>query len=97
MSTPDEPEVTVTLTFSRMIAERLAALIVPGAAATDDPVKDVLYELADHAQQAVYRSGAWEREWICQALGYDWLANLESDPGAPEHTRWQRPRRSTDG
>ena len=88
-----EPGVTVTLTFSRQIAERLAALIAPGMQATDDPVKDALYELADRAQQAVSRSGAWERDWICQAFGYDWLANLEPDPENAD-IGWQRPRGS---
>lgn len=89
---PDEPKVTITLTFTQTVAERLAALADPSLG-TRMGAEHALYRLADHAQQAVYRSGAWEREWICQALGYDWLANLEPDP---EHADigWQRPRKS---
>lgn len=89
----EQPErVTVTLSFSPRTAARLAAL---GADESGDPlaatVEAVLYELADHAQQAVYRPGAWEREWACQAFGYDWLENLEPDPDHPD-TGWQRPK-----
>jgi hypothetical protein len=91
------PDVTVTLTFSARTAARLGALVDSDLA---DPawtpgqrLRAVLMELADHAQQAVYRPGAWEREWICQAFGYSWQANLEPDP---EHLDigWQRPRGS---
>jgi len=58
-------------------------------------VKNVLLQLIDHAQQGVYRPGAWEREWLCQAFGYDWFVKLEpGDPyGRPdcEHI-FQRPK-----
>jgi hypothetical protein len=89
-----EPEnvTVVTLSLSRLTMERLAAFT--GTQFGPETVEHVIYELIDHAQQAVYRSGAWEREWICQALGYDWLDNLEPDP---EHADigWQRPRNDT--
>lgn len=39
-------------------------------------VKGVIERLIDHAQQGVYRPGAWEREWVCQAFGHDWIDNL---------------------
>ena len=86
----EQPEqVTVTLSFSPRIAALLLALADP--AWTERTIEAVLYELADHAQQAVYRSGSWERPWACQAFGEGWLANLEPDP---EHAAsgWQRPR-----
>lgn len=85
-----EPEqVTVTLSLSRKTVDRLAALTGPQFG--PGTAEAVIYELIDHAQQAVYRSGAWERDWICQAFGEDWLENLEPDP---EHADigWQRPR-----
>jgi hypothetical protein len=86
-------QVTVTLTFTPLVAARLAAVAEPGAEYRDQAhkISTVLYELADHAQQAVYRPGSWEREWILQAFGYAWLGNLEPDP---EHADigWQRPR-----
>src|SRR6266516_2765413 len=44
-------------------------------------VEGVIYKLIDHAQQGVYRPGAWEREWLCQAFGYDFMNFLE--PGDP--------------
>ena len=51
---------------------------------------EVLAELADHAQQGVFRAGSWERQWLVQAFGHEWTARLEQDPDA----RWRaRPRR----
>jgi len=44
-------------------------------------VEDVVGQLIDHAQQGVYRPGAWEREWLMQAFGDDWTSFLE--PGDP--------------
>jgi hypothetical protein len=90
-----QPDVTITLTFSARHAARLNALVDPDLAdpawTSEQRLKAVLMELADHAQQAVYRPGAWEREWICQAFGYDWLGNLEDDPDHLD-IGWQRPR-----
>lgn len=87
---PDEPKVTITLTFTQTVAERLAALADPSLG-TRMGAEHTLYRLADHAQQAVYRSGAWERDWAIQAFGDGWLANLEPDP---ENWRigWECPR-----
>jgi hypothetical protein len=50
---------------------------------TDAPasVEDVVRQLIDHAQQGVYRPGAWEREWLIQAFGYQWQSFLQ--PGDP--------------
>ena len=48
---------------------------------TADSVEGVVFELIDHAQQGVYRPGAWERDWLRQAFGDDWTAYLE--PGDP--------------
>lgn len=44
-------------------------------------VEEVVERLLDHAQQGVYRPGAWERGWLCQVFGGDWAASLE--PGDP--------------
>jgi hypothetical protein len=41
----------------------------------------VVERLIDHAQQGVYRPGAWERSWLMQAFGASWLARLEPDTG----------------
>jgi hypothetical protein len=39
-------------------------------------VKSVVETLIDHAQQGVYRPGAWERQWLTPAFGDDWEAKL---------------------
>ena len=58
--------------------------------------EEVIGKLVDHACQGVYRPGAWERDWLSQAFGYDWTEYLE--PGDPygrsncEHI-FQRPKR----
>jgi hypothetical protein len=57
----------------------------------------VIFELLDHAQQGVYRPGAWEHAWICQAFGEGWLANVEPDTGdvsADGRVIFDRPRES---
>lgn len=58
-------------------------------------VEDVVLQLIDHAQQGVYRPGAWERNWLISAFSDDFVEHLE--PGDPygradsEHI-FQRPR-----
>lgn len=42
-------------------------------------VEDVIGQLIDHACQGVYRPGAWERDWLRQAFGDDWML----EPGDP--------------
>ncbi len=44
-------------------------------------VEGVVSKLIDHTQQGVYRPGAWERAWLAQAFGDDWIEGLE--PGDP--------------
>jgi len=46
-----------------------------------DSVEDVILKLIDHAQQGVYRPGAWERMWLIQAFGDDFVDKLQ--PGDP--------------
>jgi hypothetical protein len=61
-----------------------------------DSVEGVLLELADHAQQGVYRPGAWERDWLRQAFGDDWTGDLErGDPYGRSNCEaiFQRPKR----
>jgi hypothetical protein len=58
-------------------------------------VKGVVQELIDHAQQGVYRPGAWERDWLRQAFSDDWTEFLEpGDPyGRPDSPMFQRPKK----
>ncbi|HXM54678.1 MAG TPA: hypothetical protein VOB72_04750 [Candidatus Dormibacteraeota bacterium] len=73
--------VSITVWLPEAWARNLGPLVDPERGLDD--VAAVLAELADHAQQGVYRPGAWEREWLCQALGYDWLDRVEPDPEHP--------------
>ncbi len=62
-----------------------------------DSVEGVVLELIDHAQQGVYRPGAWERGWLMQAFGDDWTEYLEpGDPYGRENCAhiFQRPKQS---
>lgn len=45
-----------------------------------DSVEGVVAVLIDHAQQGVYRPGAWEREWL-KSVFFDFEQFLE--PGDP--------------
>ncbi len=48
-----------------------------------------LLELVERATQGVTRPGCWERAWLRQVFGDDWIQLLEEDPQA----YWrQRPR-----
>lgn len=87
MTRPDLASITVRLPEDWV--RNLEALVDPDTGLND--VASVLVELADHAQQGVYRPGAWEREWLCQAFGYDWLVRVEPDPEHPDI--FERPRR----
>jgi len=44
-------------------------------------VEAVVHQLIDHTQQGIYRPGSWEREWLRQVFGEDWIEHLE--PGDP--------------
>jgi hypothetical protein len=69
-------DVTVTVLLPAEVARRLAVLAHPDAL---EPAAAVLVILADHAQQGVYRPGAWERDWLIQVFGDEWLDRLEPD------------------
>jgi hypothetical protein len=57
-------------------------------------VESVIQNLIEHARQGIYRPGAWEREWLCQAFADDWIDNLEpGDPyGRSPDSMFQRPK-----
>lgn len=81
-------KVQVTVELSPSTVEMLSVLRHPGEAPMS--VESVLATLADHADQGVYRPGAWERGWLAQVFGDEWVGDLEQDPEAS----WrQRPRR----
>jgi hypothetical protein len=55
------------MNLSLEISPKVAALLAvlhDGQLTGEAAVGDVLRKLIDHAQQGVYRPGAWEREWI---------------------------------
>ena len=80
MTQPNHVAITVHLPDEWV--RNLEALVDPGRGLDD--VAAVLAELADHAQQGVYRPGAWERGWLRQAFGDDRLGRLEPDPEHPD-------------
>jgi hypothetical protein len=76
MTGVNEP-VQVTITLSAEHARHLAVLADPESGPAG--VALVLATLADHAQQGVYRPGAWERDWLIQVFGDEWLTRVEPD------------------
>jgi hypothetical protein len=87
---------TITLTLSDTVADLLAVL-GPEEYPREARVQAAVNELIDHAQQGVYRPGAWERGWLIQAFGAEFLAQLEpGDPYGGTARMFNRPRpRST--
>jgi hypothetical protein len=81
MAFADRSMTEVTVGLSDVVMRRLAVLHPPGLGAADlrAHVAGVLVALADHAQQGVYRPGAWERDWLIQAFGDGWLDEVEPD------------------
>jgi hypothetical protein len=73
----EEPTVTVTLELSQRVADLLTVLTLGQYAPPD--LAGVLHKLVDHAQQGVYRPGAWERGWLEHAFGDEWQSGLEPD------------------
>lgn len=69
------PDITITVTDE--VAARLAVLGAAGESGAT--AAEVVAVLIDHAQQGVYRAGAWERGWLIQAFGDEWLSRLEPD------------------
>jgi hypothetical protein len=81
------------LEIDDLVASRLAVLVPEPRTATR--VEQAVMELIDHAQQGVYRSGAWERSWLMQAFGDDWLELIEPDPDVDWAVGHDRPRSVT--
>jgi hypothetical protein len=86
----------ITVEVSDVEYKLLEVLTKGQYGAAESGVEGVVRELIDHAQQGVYRPGAWERQWLMQAFGDDWTAHLEpGDPYGREggEAIFQRPRR----
>src|SRR6186713_928865 len=80
---PDAPNKDPNAEHYREITVSLSHTVCALLACLDDDgsVENVLEKLADHAQQGVYRPGAWEREWLIQAFSDEFEDRLE--PGDP--------------
>jgi len=65
--------------IDRETALKLAVLSLPEVRGLRPKVLFVIQQLIDHAQQGVYRPGAWERGWVSQAFGDEWLEELMPD------------------
>ena len=73
------PKKKITIEVDRVLYDLLQVLTCGPCA--PESVEGVVMELVDHAQQGVYRPGAWERDWLRQAFGDEWTAYLM--PGDP--------------
>jgi hypothetical protein len=84
------PKITIEVTET--VYSLLEVLAKDGLQRT---VEEVVLELVDHAQQGVYRPGAWERDWLIQAFGDEFIKHLEpGDPyGRPDSPMFQRPKK----
>ena len=59
----------------------LLEVLTKGKWAPAETVYGIIETLIDHAQQGVYRPGAWERQWLEQVFPRGWQGHLE--PGDP--------------
>lgn len=89
---------TITVDVSDTVYELLQVL-THGKHSSVQTVNGVVLKLIDHAQQGVYRPGAWERDWLRQVFIHDWEQYLEpGDPyGRPNSPMFQRPKRKAEG
>jgi hypothetical protein len=82
-----------TLTVSIEIGEddfKLLEALTRGKWPAAETVAGVIEHLARHAADGVRRPGAWERDWLIQCVGPEFVDELEQDPEVEWH---QRPRR----
>jgi hypothetical protein len=73
---PQPDTVRIAIEVSTVTAQLLAVL------SNNNKPEETLEALADHAQQGVYRPGAWEREWIAQVFPVEWW-EAKTEPGDP--------------
>jgi len=80
-----------TLTIA--ISDEDAALLEVLAARDDgDHALDlVVHDLIHFAADGVRRPGSWERGWVAQAFGDEFVRRLEPDPAAEWFYRPRRP------
>jgi hypothetical protein len=72
------PKITIELSET---VYSLLEVLTKGEWAPAKTVHGIIETLIDHAQQGVYRPGAWERQWLEQVFPEGWQEHLE--PGDP--------------
>jgi hypothetical protein len=68
------PKITIELSET---VYSLLEVLTKGEWAPAKTVHGVIDTLIDHAQQGVYRPGAWERQWLEQVFPEGWQEHLE--------------------
>lgn len=69
----------ITVEVSDEVYALLEVLTKGDSWRAEETVEGVVEELIDHAQQGVYRPCAWERDWLAQVFGEDFVQYLEPD------------------
>jgi hypothetical protein len=84
------PDGKITVDVDPQTEECLDVLTSSIAFGTGATAADVVSHLIHAAEDGVRRPGSWERAWVRQAFGDEWLNRLEQDPEMPV---FQRPKR----
>ena len=86
----------ITIEVSETVYSLLEVL-TKGEWAPAKTVHGIIETLIDHAQQGVYRPGAWERQWLEHVFPGSWQEHLEpGDPyGRLNAEMFQRPKRNS--
>ena len=81
---------TLTISLPRQWWEIIDRLV-----AADDysnTVDDFVARLLDHVQQGVYRSGDWERGWLCSVVSEEVIEAAYDPEDDPINQRWKEDR-----
>lgn len=70
-------DMKLTIDIDEEVARCLDVLCAEG-----ETREELLRQFLGNIRSGVTRPGSWERPWLCQVVGHDWVANMEPDPEA---------------